>query len=241
MPVQALGRLVSRLATPVPSAVEKGLDLVAAGDALGDSYAVLRQMFSPRQAAMLGAPAMRAGGYVIGASGLSSCDGRASVGVMSTLEIRNYLSNTLLRDTDVMSMASALEVRAPLVDHKVVELVVALPDHLKLRRGSNKALLAGIVPDIPRQAVSRRKVGFTLPFAAWFRGPMRRWVEERLFEGACARQELLQRSEVRRLWSEFLRGEKWVSHSRIWCLAVLGDWCERHGAEATWDTTTRVA
>src|SRR5207244_2252339 len=101
-----------------------------------------------------------------------------------------------------------------------------LPDSLKIGNSVNKPLLASLVPELPVEAVRRRKMGFTLPFDSWFRGPLRPWMEERLFSRHLIRSGLSDEKAVRRLWSGYLRGERYVSHARVWSLAVLAQWCE---------------
>jgi asparagine synthase (glutamine-hydrolysing) len=131
-----------------------------------------------------------------------------------------------------MSMAHALEVRVPLMDHKVVELALAIPGHLKTRPRASKPLLTATVPSLPVATISRRKQGFALPFDTWIRGVLRDWVEDRLLGKAVRRLGMLDPGAVSDAWVAFLKGEQYVSFSRIWTLAVLVDWCERHGVGA---------
>src|SRR5205814_6380741 len=88
------------------------------------------------------------------------------VNTISRLEMRGYMSNTLLRDTDAMSMAHSLEVRVPFVDTTVVDYVLSLPGEWKLTRQDQrpKPLLADALGDLlPREFLRRPKMGFTLP------------------------------------------------------------------------------
>ena len=155
-----------------------------------------------------------------------------SINAHSILEMCNYMRNTLLRDADVMSMANALEVRVPLVDHKIVELATRVPGAMKVGALMNKPLLVSAVPTLPRGAFARRKQGFSLPFDSWFRGSMKPWMEERLLGSDLVRNSLLDAKAVEGMWRSFLRGERLVSHSRVWSLAVLVDWCQRVGVKA---------
>ena len=100
-------------------------------------------------------------------------DLRADAGV-SSLEMRAYMGNTLLRDTDAMSMRHSLEVRVPLLDHPLVEFVTALPDSARRRRGVSKALLVEALGTLlPSEVIQQRKRTFTFPWQRWLRG---RWV-----------------------------------------------------------------
>ena len=83
------------------------------------------------------------------------------------------MAQTLLRDTDSVSMANSLEVRVPLLDHVLLEFVTQLPQRAKLRRGVGKALLVEALRDLlPAGVVGQRKRTFTLPWEHWLRGPL---------------------------------------------------------------------
>src|SRR5262249_29081966 len=100
---------------------------------------------------------------------------------VSYLELRTYMVNTLLRDTDSMSMHHSLEVRVPLLDHPLVEFVADLPTQAKRRGAVNKALLVEALGDLlPQEVVQQRKRTFTLPWESWLRGPMGAQVGESL-------------------------------------------------------------
>jgi len=90
-------------------------------------------------------------------------------------ELRTYTHDQLLRDTDVMSMAHSLEVRVPLLDHRVVETVLGLPAAPARNGRRPKALLVEAVGDLVPAIVTgrRHKQGFVLPFERWLRGPLR--------------------------------------------------------------------
>lgn len=147
---------------------------------------------------------------------------------LSVLELCKYMRSTLLRDGDAMSMAHGLEIRFPLLDQEVVELALSIPAALKLCGAHNKALLAAVVPEFPMAAIDRPKTGFSLPFDAWCRGPLREWMEQRLFASELTRSGLVQPQALHSLWDGFFRGPRFVSHSRVWSLAVLAEWTQRH-------------
>jgi asparagine synthase (glutamine-hydrolysing) len=206
---------------------QKALDLLATkGDPFG-VYTVFRRVFSAGEIeGLLGrAPAegLEANALDRDISGWTRTDQEA-VTAYSLFELTNYLRNTLLRDTDIMSMAHALEVREPLLDHRLVERLLVYPDSFKLARGVNKPLLVAAVSELPAPTVQRPKMGFTLPFDAWLRGPLREWAERKL---ASAEEVGLSASAVRGVWQAFLEGR--LSFSRVWALVALIDWCKRHG------------
>ncbi len=93
---------------------------------------------------------------------------------VSQAELDHYLLNTLLRDSDVMSMAHGLECRPVLLDHVLVETALALPDEYKIRNGMKKAIFVDAVKDlIPAQVYQRKKSGFEMPLGSWMNNQLR--------------------------------------------------------------------
>jgi len=152
---------------------------------------------------------------------------------ISFAEARTYMHDVLLRDTDQMSMAHALEVRVPLLDHELVDLVTSLPDAHKISNGTPKPLLVEAMSDLlPREIVDRPKQGFTLPFDPWMRGPLREFCEERLGDRGLAGRGLLKPEAIRHLWDSFIEGSGAVSWSRVWVLVALENWLEHNSVAA---------
>jgi asparagine synthase (glutamine-hydrolysing) len=142
------------------------------------------------------------------------------------------MHDVLLRDTDQMSMAHALEVRVPLLDHKLVEYLMGLPDECKVSNGTPKRLLVESLGQLlPQEIVQRPKRGFTLPFEPWMRGGLRAFCEERLSPERIGSRAFFRPERVRELWQSFLAGRSNVSWSRLWILVVLEDWLERNGID----------
>ena len=136
------------------------------------------------------------------------------------------MRNTLLRDSDSMSMAHGLELRVPFLDQALVEACFRIPGEKKLQGSSPKSLLlASLGVDLPPEIVKRPKRGFTLPFERWLRGEMRNVVEETLL-GNDSDQGALNPDAMREVWRRFLAGE--TSWSRPWSLFVLKRWCEKN-------------
>ena len=150
-----------------------------------------------------------------------------SFAAVSCLEAESYLVNTLLRDTDSMSMAHSLEVRVPFLDRPLVEYVTHLPQAAKLQKGIPKALLVEAMGDLlPKDVVGQKKRGFTFPWAEWLRGPLKARVESSLSELSPALREVLDAKETRRVWQDYLEGK--TSWSRPWTLYVLNEWAKAH-------------
>ncbi|MGH9496433.1 MAG: asparagine synthase (glutamine-hydrolyzing), partial [Candidatus Sulfotelmatobacter sp.] len=99
---------------------------------------------------------------------------------VSYLESRCYMLNTLLRDSDFMSMSQGLEVRVPLIDHKLAKAVLALPGESKLNRTPKRLLVEALHGSLPDEIVHRPKRGFTLPFEHWMRDQLRGEIETAL-------------------------------------------------------------
>ncbi len=146
---------------------------------------------------------------------------------VSYLESRCYMLNTLLRDSDFMSMSQGLEVRVPLIDHQLAKAVLGLPGKWKLNGTPKRLLVEALGGSLPDKIVHRPKRGFTLPIEHWMRQELRAEIEpvlsaKRVGEGPLG--SLLNGIEVNRIWKNFLAGT--VSWSRPWALYVLQRWCE---------------
>lgn len=89
---------------------------------------------------------------------------------ISFFELRLYMKNQLLRDTDVFGMANSLEIRVPFMDQALVDYVLRIPPKDKFDKRINKIILADAVKSLlPNEVIDRPKMGFTLPFEGWFR------------------------------------------------------------------------
>ncbi len=148
----------------------------------------------------------------------------------SLLELSLYLANMLLRDTDQMSMAHALEVREPLLDHVLVETVAALPGSLKLtaRRGLKALLLEALPAPLPRRMLDRPKMGFVFPWEDWLRGRLKPYLADILADAAAVRAAGLEPIGVARVWDGFLARQPGVRYTDVFCLSNLIDWVRRH-------------
>jgi asparagine synthase (glutamine-hydrolysing) len=147
---------------------------------------------------------------------------------VSVLEISTYMQNVLLRDADQMSMAHALEIRVPFLDHRLIEFVLGVSDAFKFPHTPKELLTASVGDLIPREIIDRPKMGFTFPWAVWMRNELKPFCEEQL--SALQQVEALQHDEVLDLWKRFLAGDKRITWSRIWPLVVLGHWVKQHDA-----------
>src|SRR5277367_435434 len=146
---------------------------------------------------------------------------------VSWLELRSYLVNTLLRDTDVMSMHHSLEVRVPFLDGPLVEYVLELPEALKRNPARPKALLVEALKDLlPEEIVKLPKRTFTFPWETWLRGKLGERVAVQLGDWSPALESRLDGRFAQAAWKDFLRGR--TTWSRPWSLYVLNEWAKRN-------------
>jgi asparagine synthase (glutamine-hydrolysing) len=141
------------------------------------SDAMRQQLFSPRFHADL--QGYRAIDVMRGHAARSPTDDPLSL--IQYLDMKTYLPGDILTKVDRASMAHALEVRVPLLDHKLVEWTSSLPSDFKLRGGEGKYIFKKSLEQyLPHDILYRKKQGFAVPLASWFRGPLRARVREAL-------------------------------------------------------------
>jgi len=141
---------------------------------------------------------------------------------ISISEYKTYLQNVLLRDTDQMSMASALEVREPFMDYELIEYVLSLPDNYKLNTQPKKLLIDSLGDLIPNEIYNRSKMGFVFPWKYWLQNDLKLFCEERLY--ALSKRNYFNKQAIIQLWQRFLNNDPVITWSRIWHLVVLEDW-----------------
>ncbi len=124
-------------------------------------------------------------------------------------------------------MAHALEVRSPLLDHRLFELSARMPVSLKIRGGVGKYLLRRIFARrLPEPVLRRSKAGFGVPVGLWFRGSLRDWVRQMLLSDRARHRGYFESSAIERLLAEHAAGR--ADHGqRLWALAVLELWHQR--------------
>jgi asparagine synthase (glutamine-hydrolysing) len=148
--------------------------------------------------------------------------------MVSYLEIRHYMLCTLLRDTDFMSMAHSIEVRVPLLDHRLAEYVIQLPGNLKLKGSRPKPLLVDALRDtLPPFIQEKSKRAFTFPWEEWLRGPLQKTMQDTLVSQANRIPDVLNSKSLEWVWRSFVSGH--TTWARPWALFVLICWMERNG------------
>ena len=142
-------------------------------------------------------------------------------------DIIGYLPDDILAKVDRASMAFGLEVRAPLLDHRVVEFSAKLAWNQKVTRGETKSVLRrSLAKRLPAHLFKRPKQGFALPIGQWLRGPLRQWSEDLISEAAL-RDAGLVAPAVRNLWNEHLTGQK--DHTTLlWNVMMYQAWFQKY-------------
>lgn len=143
-----------------------------------------------------------------------------SITELQLLDAETYLPGDLLLKADIASMAHSLELRSPFLDHDVMALGLALPDHLKTRGRQGKiALRRAFAGDLPADVAARGKTGFGVPFGPWFRNDLRELARDLL----ATDRGWFRQDTVQRLFVEHETGRADHGH-RLWCLLMLELW-----------------
>jgi asparagine synthase (glutamine-hydrolysing) len=153
-------------------------------------------------------------------------DAPASASLLQRLlyaDLKTYLHELLMKQ-DQMSMAASIESRVPFLDHKLVEFTMSLPDRLKLRGWTTKYILRRAMRGlVPEQIIRRRKVGFPVPLARWFRGEFRSLLDEFVAGDRAVARGLFRAEVLRRLVEEHSAGR--IDHTeRLWALVNFEMW-----------------
>lgn len=238
-PVRAGAAAVWSRANAASSATARGKEaaLLAGDIPSGHPYFLSRALFTPSQSRALMSPAARDAYSVINpweqraAETVARAREYDPINAVSYLECNHYLASTLLRDADQMSMAHSLEVRVPLIDHKLVEYMMSVPGRYKLTatdKTPKRLLVRAMDGALPDEVVNRRKTTFTFPWEVWLRGQLRSEVEKTLQGLSPMVGHYLEPDKTRETWKAFLSGR--TSWSRPWSLYVLCRWLERNAA-----------
>jgi asparagine synthase (glutamine-hydrolysing) len=137
------------------------------------------------------------------------------------IDIKTYLVGDILTKVDRASMAHSLEVRVPLLDHKFVEWISSLPPKYKLKGREGKyALKKSLESHLPHDVLYRPKMGFGVPLANWFRGPLKERLRSRIVEGGLANTGLFNQQYLEKLVSQHQSGAR--DHSAVlWSLLMF--------------------
>jgi asparagine synthase (glutamine-hydrolysing) len=140
------------------------------------------------------------------------------------LDIKTYLTDDILTKVDRASMAVSLEVRCPLLDHKIMELLARIPSQFKMRGATAKYLFKkAMEPYLPEGIIYRNKMGFGVPLADWFRGGIREFSRAYILE----RQDpYLSGSFINKMWNQHQSGIRDRS-SQLWNVLMFRLWLDK--------------
>lgn len=142
-------------------------------------------------------------------------------------DIHHYLPLDILTKVDRMSMAHSIEVRVPLLDHKLVEFAATVPPDLRLQRGVTKSILKkamrGLLPD---EVIDRQKRGFAVPLGAWFRGALRSFVRDLLLSERSRARRVIEPAYIAQLLALHERGRP--LDTQLWTLISFELWCRTY-------------
>ncbi|MDX3772888.1 amidotransferase 1, exosortase A system-associated [Chromatiaceae bacterium AAb-1] len=137
------------------------------------------------------------------------------------LDMKTYLPGDILTKVDRASMAHSLEVRVPLLDHKYLEWASRIPSHLNIQGNEGKAAFKqALQPHLPHDILYRQKMGFAVPLASWFRGPLRNRLQQSLNSEALADSGLFNQSYIQQLFEQHVSGQSDHS-SALWTLLMF--------------------
>ncbi len=155
------------------------------------------------------------------------CGKRDVVTKASLCDLQTYLPCDLMTKVDIASMAHSLEVRQPFLDYRLVEWAASLPVSLKFRWMKGKRLLkdafSGLIPD---SIWHRPKMGFGVPIAKWFKGPLKQRIDEALLSEEARCHAYLRREAIAELLEKHHSGQTNEGY-RIWNLLVLETWLRK--------------
>jgi asparagine synthase (glutamine-hydrolysing) len=176
-----------------------------------------RQLFSPAFRAELGGY----GAHEVFRAHAARADTAEPLALVQYLDLKTYLVGDINTKVDRASMAHSLEVREPLMDHPLVEWLATLPPHLKVRGQEGKYLLKrAMEPHLPRELLYRPKMGFSVPLARWFRGPLRQRVRDAVQGARLADTGWFNPAYLRHLVDAHQSGERDYS-APLWTLVMF--------------------
>jgi asparagine synthase (glutamine-hydrolysing) len=142
---------------------------------------------------------------------------------MLYVDTKTWLPDDLLIKADKMTMANSIELRVPLLDHKVLEFAASLPGNFKVRGLTTKYILKKALKNqVPREILNRRKAGFPVPYATWMRTDLKDWFHGILLDRETLNRGYFQKKTIEKLLAEDLRTGRYSKE--VFSLAVLELW-----------------
>jgi asparagine synthase (glutamine-hydrolysing) len=142
-------------------------------------------------------------------------------------DLKTYLPGDILVKVDRMSMAHSLEVRAPILDHHVIEFAASIPPWLKYNRGEKKYVLKQAFQKmLPPEIMYRKKMGFSVPLAEWLRGELKPFAETYFFTGNSGLSHFIKIEHLRKIWEDHQAGKRNYG-TPLWCFLMFELWFRR--------------
>lgn len=146
------------------------------------------------------------------------------------LDQKTYLPDDILYKVDIASMANSLEVRVPLLDHKLVEFLAGVPTQYKLKGNSGKDIFKAIFKDkLPHDVLYRKKKGFEIPVSSWFRKELSGYVKDTLLSSRLLKEPYFDTRYIEKLISGHQSGKNDFG-PQLWTLMSLAIWHNKHNA-----------
>ena len=145
---------------------------------------------------------------------------------VSIAEFAGYTRQTLLKDTDQMSMAVSLEVREPFFDHQLVSYVLGIPDQFKYPNYPKQLLVESLGDLLPPEIVHRPKQGFTFPWRLWLKNELRQFCETHI-RRICER-DFIRGDKLMAKWKNFLANDQEQRWMELWLFVILEHWLEQN-------------
>jgi len=156
-----------------------------------------------------------------------ACESDDPISRAQYVDYKSYLVDDILVKVDRMSMAHSLEVRSPLLDHRLIDLLATYPSDVKLHNGRSKHIFKKMLErHLPASVLQRPKRGFAVPLHRWFRGELKEWLHDVLFSGSLLDRGYFRREYVESLWKAQQEGGSRVVDlgTHFWILLMLELW-----------------
>lgn len=223
-----LRRMVSLLVTPSSNRRQRLKEILSVDDLdISNVYPVSRSLLSREQVKNFTKLTYRKTALEIYLDQHRSAFSSFTLNSQVTLaELAGYTQQTLLKDTDQMSMAVSLEVREPFFDHDLIQYVLSIPDHFKMQEYPKQLLVESLGDLLPGEVVHRKKKGFSFPWKIWLRRELAGFCTSRL--ESITERDFMNGKELLNKWSLFLRGDESMRWAEFWAFVVLEDWLRQN-------------
>lgn len=142
---------------------------------------------------------------------------------MLYVDTKTWLTDDLLIKADKITMANSIELRVPLLDHKLLEFAASLPGSYKVRGFETKYIAKrALEKKVPREIIERKKAGFPVPYDSWLRGELKDWLSGVLLDRSTLSRGYFQKSSIERLLAANQRDGSYAKE--VFSLATLELW-----------------